>query len=69
MRRFAEARVVIVSSATAFFESLAQKAEIGGCGALVLPMPIWGWVLAERLLAVTRSSSRSAARSAVSSGK
>ena len=63
MRRFAESTVVIVSSATAFFESLAQEAEVGSCGALVLPLPIWGWVLAERLLAVTRSNSRPVARS------
>ena len=56
MRRYAEATVIIVTFAVAFFESLVQKLEGQSRGAFVLPLPSWGWVLTERLLGVSRSA-------------
>jgi hypothetical protein len=57
IRRFAEATVVIVTFAVAFFESLVQNLEGRECGTLVLPLPSWGWVLTARLLGVSRTMS------------
>jgi hypothetical protein len=56
MRRYAEASVVIVTFAVAFFDSLVQKLEARRREAFVVPLPSWGWVLTERLIGLIRRS-------------
>jgi len=54
-RRFSYATVIIVTFALAFYEGLTRKLEQRPSGQVfVLPLPIWGWALIDRVLASNR---------------
>ena len=64
VRRFPDATVIVVTLAVEFFEGLASKMVPAPRRVFVLPRPIWGWALLDRVLTSRQQTKRGQASNA-----